>query len=176
MEIKESPLFGIRAARCTISDKNGFLRKIQEIAGEYETHIICFDADKLIGVRHVQTALIHALRSFRNGTQISNTFEMEALLYAAGSRQTSIASAFGLHDGDNCMYIACCPLREEVWKHLNCVVELCLEKDPWEEIPSEKMRRLTELFDISDRELETTDGGSFIDLVLERVAMLDVYR
>ena len=176
MKIKESKLFGIRAARCTISDKNSFLRRFQEIAGEYETHIICFDADKLAGIRHVQAALTHALRSFRNGTQISNTFEMEALLYAAGSRQTSVASTFGLHAGGNRMYIACCPMRDEVWRHLEGVAELCPERDPWEAISSDKQVRLMELFEISERELETTDWSAFVNLVLERVAMLDVYR
>ncbi len=167
---------GIRAAHCTISDKTGFLQKIQDIAGGYQAHIICFDADKLAGIRHVQAALVHARRSFKNGKQISNTFEMESLLYAAGSRQTSVAASFGLHDGKNRLYIACCPEREGVWKQLGCLVELCHERDPWGEISPEKQAHLMELFDISNKELGTTTPCSFVNLVLERVAMLDVYR
>ena len=89
----------IRQAKITVDDRDAFLQMIQEIARSYSTHIVCFDADKLAGRDHANAALQHAQRSFYSDKPISNSFEMEALLFAAGSRQCLVAALFGIHEG-----------------------------------------------------------------------------
>ena len=90
-------------ATCFVRDRVAFLQKIRTIAESFDIHIICFNAGMLAGKRHARTALRHAVRSFKKGSMVSNTLEMEALLLAAGSRQCSVAALFGVHDGDNTM-------------------------------------------------------------------------
>ncbi|MFA4860804.1 KEOPS complex subunit Cgi121 [Methanoregula sp.] len=167
----------IRAATCAIADRAVFLEAIRAVAEAHNTHIICFNADMLVGIKHVMAALDHAIRSFREGRAISNTLEMEALLYAAGSRQCSIGASFGIHEGNNRLWVCCCPGPcEEVFTELRPVMEF-VSGDSWNWIDPERQARLMKLFDISSKELLTLkDESRFMDLVLERVALLDVMR
>lgn len=165
---------GCRYATVTISDRRTFLQTLHTISDRYATHIVCFDADKLAGRRHAEMAIRHADRSFSNGTAISNSFEMEALLYAAGSRQCSMAVPFGLHDGENHLYVCCCPDVPGAWQVLaDC---LSFTREPPEEISPEKAARLAALFDVTPAEIEATGIDRLPDLVLERVALLDVSK
>ena len=66
-----------------------------------------------------RAAVAQAARAFQEGTNISNTLEMEALLYAAGSRQCNIASSFGIHEGENRIYLCCSPGGRGYGQHLN---------------------------------------------------------
>jgi len=70
-----------------IEDLEGFLQKINRITARAGTHIILFDASRMAGKAHATSALHHAFRSLENDTMISSSVEVEALLYAAGSRQ-----------------------------------------------------------------------------------------
>jgi KEOPS complex subunit Cgi121 len=128
----------------------------------------------IAGERHVRKAVFNAVRSFRQGNPISNTLEMEALLYAAGTRQCAIASSFGIHDGENRIYVCCYPAHNEVWEALSLCLELTEENE--EEMDQQKLERLVTLFEISDSELETVGKERITDLVLERVALLNAVR
>jgi KEOPS complex subunit Cgi121 len=165
----------IRTAYCTINDRAVFLRNLQVVAGDYNTHIICFNADMIAGKVHADTAMAQAVRAFEEGTNISNTLEMEALLYAAGSRQCNIASSFGIHEGENRIWIGCSPDRDEVWTALAPFFRYTQED--WDAIDAEKKVCLMKIFSISPEEIEAAGGdGRLIDLVLERVALLQVLR
>ena len=166
----------IRMAQCEIQDRTAFLKELQEIARQYTTHIICFNADMLAGRAHAQSAVEHAVRSFQEGTAISNTIEMESLLYAAGSRQCNVASSFGVHEGVNHLYVCCYPgPQKDVWDRLAHLFQFTGEMD--DVIDSEKRVRLMYLFDITTEEMEAAGNKeSMVDLVLERVALLNVLR
>ena len=166
----------IRAASCEISDRAGFLQRIQELMVEFQAHIVCFDADRLSGINHVRSAVVHAVRSFDQGNPISNTVEMEALLYASGSRQTNIGASFGIHNGKNHVYICVFPARSDIWDALGSLVHFCECEDPWCKIGERKRAYLMNLFDISEEELATTIDQDLESLILERVALLDVSR
>lgn len=164
----------VRPAVFDVGDCKRFLDALRTIALDNGTTIICFNADNLAGRRHAEAALRLALRSWRAGTQIANSLEMEALLYASGSRQCSVASSFGVHTGKNRAYICACPARELVWEALRPLVRFVSEG--WEDMNGEHRSRLKELFSISDEEIAATSESHFADLVLERVALLEVYR
>lgn len=165
---------GIRAAEFAVTDQEGMLQKIREIARRNETHIVCFDAEKLAGCRHAETAIRLAERSFFHGSPISNSFEMEALLYASGSRQCNAAVSFGLHEGANTAYVCCCPDKEAAWKDLGQIMHFT--GDFPRDITPEKSSRLMELFGITAEELEAAGHDRIAELVLERVALLEVYK
>jgi KEOPS complex subunit Cgi121 len=165
----------IRAARCTIRDLAGFLRDLRGVAAGHGTHIICFNADMIAGRIHAASAVARAVRAFEGGENISNTLEMECLLFAAGSRQCDIAAPFGIHEGENRVYICCYPARAGVWAALEPLFHFVQES--WDTIDPEKRRRLMETFTISPEEITAAGGnGRIVDLVLERVALLQVMR
>ncbi len=168
--------FDIRTAHCEIPDRAAFLKEIQEIARQYATHIICFNADMLAGRTHAQSAVRHAVRSFQEGTAISKTIEMESLLYAAGSRQCNIAASFGVHDGVNQLYVCCYPAPEnDVWELLAHLVRFTGEAE--DAIDDEKKSRLMQFFGVTAEEIEAAGNkDGIIDLVLERVALLNALR
>jgi KEOPS complex subunit Cgi121 len=168
-------LNNIRVARCMVKDRPAFLRDLQAIASAHATHIICFNADTIAGREHALAAVTQAVRAFGEGTNISNTLEMEALLYAAGSRQCSVAASFGLHEGENQVFICCLPERAEIWKALDSLFRFVLED--WDTIGEEKAGLLMKTYAISPEEIAAAGGdGRGLDLVLERVARLQVMR
>ncbi|MFA6332586.1 MAG: KEOPS complex subunit Cgi121 [Methanoregula sp.] len=172
----DSTIFEIRAARCSIDDKAGTLRALQETARCFNTHITCFNADLLAGRRHAESAMRHAIRACIAGETISNTLEMEALLYAAGSRQCNVAASFGIHEGENNLWICCYPSCDGVWDALSPVMQL-QDGSSWDAMDRRKQERLMQVFGITKEEQDSLDGADrFADLVLERVALLEVIR
>ncbi len=166
--------YEIRRAKMTVNDRDGCLLMIQEIARQHSTHIVCFDADKLAGQEHADTAIRHAQRSILSAKPISNSFEMEALLFAAGSRQCSVAALFGIHEGDNNMFVCSYPAKEDIWMALSHHMHFVAES--WDDWNTEKIARMISLFGITSDELETVGQERIKDLVLERIALLEVYR
>lgn len=65
------------------------------------------DPMHVFGSIHIESAMIHAKRSFDNGTNRSKTMLTEFLLYMAGERQISKAmSAMKPKDGQNAFVVA----------------------------------------------------------------------
>jgi len=166
--------FEFRSAVITVSDRDALLATIREIAQLHHTHIICFDAEKMAGLEHAESAIRHAQHTISNGSAISNSFEMEALLYAAGSRQCSIAASFGIHEGKNLLFICCCPPSSDAWNALARHVDFINET--WDEPVPEKTNRLMALFGITLEEIDAAGIDQVTALVLERVALLDVNK
>jgi KEOPS complex subunit Cgi121 len=164
----------IRQAKITVDDRDAFLRMIQGIARSCSTHIVCFDADKLAGRDHAEAALQHAQRSFFSEKQISNSFEMEALLFAAGSRQCLVAALFGIQEGENRTFVCSYPVNEDVWKDLSHLMHFVTET--WDEMTPDKEARLMVLFNITQEELDMVGRDRMKDLILERIALLHVNR
>jgi KEOPS complex subunit Cgi121 len=165
----------IRAARCTINGCSAFLRDLRAFAAEQDTHLICFNADMIAGRVHAIAAVTLAMRAFQEKTNISNTLEMEALLFAAGSRQCNIAAAFGVHEGENSVYICCSPAREEIWTRIEPLFRFFAGN--WDIIDQDKEALLRRTYAISSDEIAAAGGSArIVDLVLERVALLQVMR
>jgi KEOPS complex subunit Cgi121 len=166
--------YEIRQAIMTVKDRDASLRLIQEIGRHHATNIVCFDAEMLAGQEHADAAIQHAQRSIKSQKPISNSFEMEALLFAAGSRQCSVAAAFGIHEGENKMFVCLYPPEEGAWKvlslHMNFLTEI------WDDSTPQKVSRLISLFGITRDELETVGQSHLKDLILERIALLEVCR
>jgi KEOPS complex subunit Cgi121 len=172
----ETPIetYEIRQATITVDDRDAFLRMIQGIARLYSTHIVCFDADKLAGRDHAEAALQHAQRSFFSDKPISNSFEMEALLFAAGSRQCLVAASFGIQEGENRTFVCSYPVNEGVWRDLSHHMHFVI--DVWDDITPDKEAKLMVLFSITQEELDLVGRDRMKDLLLERIALLHVNR
>lgn len=162
-------------ARVTIPDKKAFLDLVRKIGSCHGTRVVLFNAEKMAGKVHVESAISHALRAEKDGTMISHSMEMEALLYASGSRQILHGVSFGMHPGENLAYICLCPGNEMAWEAMASHVSPAGGED-WEAISPEKMAFLCSHFFITPEELNVVGSDRIVELVLERVALLDVYR
>jgi KEOPS complex subunit Cgi121 len=166
---------GIRAAAAVIEDPNLFLKHIRAVGERFGMHIVCFNADMIAGKRHALLAIQCALRSFCDGAPIANSLEMEALLFASGTRQCSVGASFGVREGENHLFVCCYPAQERVWKKLDPYLAW-LDGDPYEDIDQAKRERLMALFAIPSEEIQVAGENRFSDLVLERVVMLEANR
>lgn len=166
---------GIHQFRVNISDQDEFLKCIRDLGEWNGVNIILFNADRMAGRAHVESAIAHAFRAFREGDTISNSVEMESLLYAAGSRQCQQGTVFGVHPGENRVYLCICPGNKRVQKDLQRMGVYCEEED-WETLSEEKQSLLMQLFGITVEEIGVVGITRLQDLVLERVALLEVYR
>lgn len=163
----------VRYATATVEDPGEVLAAVRRIADETGTRVVLFDADRMAGRAHAASALSHAARSFERGDPIARTLEMEALLYAAGTRQTRVGRTFGLHGGENRCWVAVAPPDAGAWERLAGFVRFAA--DPGELDPAHR-RRLCALFEIGPAELAVVGEGRLSELVLERVALLDAMR
>ncbi len=166
--------YTIIQAICEVESIRDFLATMRGIAGRHNTHIICLNADVIAGRRHAETALEHAWRSTKSGEPIARTPEMEVLLYASGSRQCQDASSFGIHEGKNRCYFCIMPADMGAERELDRIVTVTDED--WEIIDDKKAQMLMELFGITAEEVEVVGRERLRELVIERVALLDVYR
>ncbi|MGD9937579.1 MAG: KEOPS complex subunit Cgi121 [Methanoregulaceae archaeon] len=165
--------FQIRYATVTVDEPGQFLTVVREIGAATGTRIVLFDADRMAGAEHARSALRHAVRSSERGEMIARSLEMEALLYAAGSRQTRVGRTFGLHPGENRCYVALSEPAGGAWEEIGRLVHFVPEPDA----PSPGHReRLCDLFGITPEELGVAGEDRLYELVLERVALLDATR
>jgi KEOPS complex subunit Cgi121 len=153
-----------------IENKELFLKKIKEISSEKNLAIQVFDADKLAGKEHLTFAIEKALNSFKKGTNIANDLAKEIMLYAAGTRQINRAVKIGLHEG---------------WNNIAIVaVGDMIDMSAFDEIrprnvlqySGSKNNALMDIFNITEEEIEAAGADKIPELVLERVALVDVMK
>jgi KEOPS complex subunit Cgi121 len=129
-----------------------------------------FDADMILGSEHIISAWEHAQRAFERKDNISSSLEMELLIYVSGEIQ--IASALktvGIKDG--CERIAMVVSEglgtDELISHLSLKRD-----DDVLKCTESKLKR----FGIGEDEIVAVDSDKIKDLILERVAMVDVRK
>jgi len=121
-------------------------------------------------------AVEKAIRSFDSGRNIANNLGMEIMLYAAGTRQIERALGLGVRMGEN--RIAMVLVGENgiddalvhVSERLDTVDPIVLDYS------REKESEVMEFFSITPDELDAVDEGNILELVLERVALVDVIK
>jgi KEOPS complex subunit Cgi121 len=153
-----------------IENKELFLKKIKEISMGKNLVIQAFDADKLAGKEHLTFAIEKALETFKKGTNIANDLAKEIMLYAAGTRQINRAVKIGVHDGLN--NIALVAVGEMI--DLSAFDEVT----PGNVLQyrGSKNSVLMDIFNITQEEIEAAGAEKIPELVLERVALVDVMK
>jgi len=188
-----------------IPAERDFLAKIREIAESESLYIVFFNRSAIAGCDHIRAALSFAERSFFEYRKpVSNFFEMEVLLYTLGTRQTGIASGFGIHKGQNDSVILICRREKEPEEGSRTAAESfedaanraaagissleertgteprpltgerCLET--FENRSGEEISRLAEIFSIGPEEIKMCGKNRIEELVIERCSLLDVNK
>lgn len=164
-----------------ISDVDGFLRKLLEFATEEQLVIQVLNAEVIYGKEHLLSAAEHALRSFTQGTNATNSLALEILLYAAGERQiTKAIKKMGIGAGrQKLAFILLDPTKQrKTRKVLDSSFEklLCMFHLTPDDTVLEGTIDTLKRFGITDQERQTVPQDKYGDLILERVAMVDVYK
>jgi KEOPS complex subunit Cgi121 len=122
------------------------------------------------GREHIESALEHARRAFRNGNNSSSDLTLETMLYASGEKQLAKArDKMGLKAGTEqfaLLFLGAGP-DDECLKHLGLHRD-----DPVLEFSLQKAMN----FGIGQDELASVPEHMARDLVLERVAFVDVIK
>lgn len=167
---KKAMQFHICGAKGKISDVEEILDRIKEFCEKERCEGQIFDAGLVFGKSHVLSAYEHAKRAFDEDKNSSKSLATEILLYASGERQISSAiQKMGIKEG---MTEFCVLLVGE--KGLDDLVQhLGLERD--DSVLDGDLEKLGE-FGISKEEIQTVLEEKIFDLVLEKVAMVDLLK
>jgi KEOPS complex subunit Cgi121 len=159
----------IIGTRGHIRDIDEFLKKVAAIEKRHSITIQFFRADRIFGAEHLVSAAEKAVRSIENKTSMSKNLGMEIMLYAAAERQTSEALRnIGIFKGIAEMGLV---VIGQVPK--NIFEELGLERDDSVLDPEGKDYSI---FGITPEEIEIIGDARVPELVLEKVALSQVYR
>ena len=180
--------YGMRCitGKVRISDVDDFLAILKAIAHRYSVAIQAMDAELIAGEAHIKSAVQKALRAIRQGNSITSDLSMEVLLYAAGRRQIERALAMGVSAGDDKKIVIVIIDVDNKDKDLDAIAgeikqRIGLTEHPMEDLEleterEEKREKLMRFFNITDDEIEAVGERKLKMLVLERVALLDVYK
>jgi len=173
----------IVGARGNIQNVDGFLKQVLDFAQEHHVIIQVFDADMIYGKNHLISAIQHAVRAMKRKTNTTNSLGMEILLYASGERQLKLAiPKMGIKSGRGDIAFVFVDeitdikeadsetsgqLIDEMLKLLSLVRD-----DGVLEGNEDTLRK----FGINEKGLKTVTKAKYGDLILEKVAMVDIIK
>ncbi len=153
-----------------IEDKDIFLKKIKKISEKQKIVIQVLDADKLAGEEHLRFAVQKAIKAFENGKNIAQDLSKEILLYVSGTRQISKAVRMGVHNGINNIAVVSIGENIDISAFLDITPKNVLGYD------ASKNSVLMDIFGITQEEIKCAGQNKIPDLVLERVALVDILK
>ncbi len=139
-------------------------------AGEADASVQLMRASMVFGRIHLESAIDHAIRAFERGRNTSNSRATETLLYASGTRQISKAiEKMGIREGDS--EVALVAFGE-------FSLDEFLEKANFNQDDSVLDGDASMLIEygICKKEISSVPDFKVFDLVLERVAMVDLLK
>ena len=171
----------IIGAKGIIQNIDFFFKKILNISNEYKVTIQAVNADMIYGKKHLISASEHAIRAFEEKRNSTNSLAMEILLYASGERQIQRAlQKIGVKKGKtNIAFVIISEVKEETKEKIaNKSIEKILETlklirdNKVLEGSIDTLRK----FGITQQEIMTVPKNKQGNLILEKVAMVDVIK
>jgi len=157
-------MWKVCVARGDAKDKVEELIRLAEAGG---SDVLIVRSDMVFGGDHVRSALYHARGAFEQGRNVSTSLAMETLLYASGERQLSSAIRKMSVPSDAEDFVLAV-LSGPFTVPADGITDLTAAAEP----------RVADLlrFGISESEISTMEGRNPNELVLERVAAVDVMK
>jgi KEOPS complex subunit Cgi121 len=172
----------------TIDDVDAFVARLGEIGADHGVTVQAFDARYVVSRRHLERAVELADRAFDRGENVARDRGVEIMLYAAGRRQIDRALALGVSAGEQAVVVLVVagaddpddtgvepsdPSGADAESDAAEAVGRLLDPDPT--LGTYDRERVREYFNVGDAELAAV-AGDLEDVVLERVALLDVEK
>ena len=147
-----------------------FVDDLLESEESSKANILALRADMVFGMAHLRSALYHARKAQAEGRNASDSLPMETLLYASGERQLGAAiDKMTVTDETERIVVA----------SLNGGAIRSADSRSWTTLPdtddSASTGRLM-AFGISKQELDTCGRTRPEEIVLERVAAVDILK
>ena len=162
------------AGTCEIADVNGFLQTLKDIASGYGITVQAIDASKTAGSEHILAAAGKAIRAVQRHESISDDLGMEILLYASGNRQIKRALSMGVRTGMN--EIALVAVGDEMPEGAIRELENIVLVTDVTGYTREKRDAVTTFFGITETEIAAVGEEKIPQLVLERVALMGLWK
>ena len=166
-------------AKGNIQDIDLFFKQILSLSKKYKIVIQVINADIVYGKNHLISASQHAVRAFEQKKNSTNSLAMEILLYASGERQIQRAiQKVGIKKGNVNVALVFVDEFQENGKVSDTIVGKILEalnlmrEDKVLEGDIDTLRK----FGITQQELMTVPKNKHRNLILEKVAMVDVIK
>jgi KEOPS complex subunit Cgi121 len=159
-----------------INNLKEFLQRLIDIGSRHGITIQALNADLVAGSRHLLFAVEKAIRSFESGRNLANNLGMEIMLYASGHRQIERALAMGVKEGDN--NIAVVLVGENGTNEAAIDINNMLDNIDGSVLDYSDNRndKILEFFNISSSEIKAVGNDKIPQLVLERVALVDIIK
>lgn len=151
-----------------------------------DVNVQFFNAKLIAGWEHLFFAALNALRTFESKMNISNSFAVETLLYAASTSQIKKAmKLLGINsETSQVAVLVIAETQKSAENALESISTLMagVRDDSVIDVTEEKMEAIIRLFNISDQELksqlekEGRKKRAVINLVIEHVALLITQR
>lgn len=159
---------------CEIPDINEFLHTLNDIASGHGIVIQAIDADKTAGNEHIISAVNKAVRAVQRSRSISDNLSIEILLYASGNRQIKKALSMGIRNGRNNLIMVA--VGEDVLEKAISELENLVKETDVVGYTHEKRDAIISFFGITESEIAAVGEDKIPELVLERVALVDVWK
>jgi KEOPS complex subunit Cgi121 len=168
-------------ARGTINDIDSFVERLVLFSKKENLVIQVFDATVIYGKGHLISATTHAQRAFEQERNATNSLALEILLYAAGERQIQKAiQKIGVKKGKQ--EIAFVITNDVTLKTKSHVEKAMINKLlgtfhlTSDDTVLEGNRSTLKRFGITEQEISTVPESNYGDLILEKVALVDVIK
>ncbi|UCH01313.1 MAG: hypothetical protein JSV20_05360 [Candidatus Bathyarchaeota archaeon] len=144
-----------------------------------------FDADFIAGKKHLFFASLNALKAFKQKNNISDSLEIESLIYASGQRQINIAiEMVGIKLTTSRIAVLIFLSNNEDYKKIEKTVSEIIQGTRYDRVlkieDKDKIKKLKKTFHITTLELEaiinknTTLEDALTKSIIERGAILAV--
>ena len=161
-----------------IDHVENYISSVHQFAKQNSIHIQLLNSQMIYGKIHLESAIFHAIRAMNEKKMSTQSIEMEILIYSSGERQLNHAiPKMGIKQGETS--IAAIFLNEHNKKiNLHNSIELFIEKfnihldNAVLEQSIDKIRK----WGFSEEEIQTIPKDSYEDLILEKVAMVDIIK
>jgi KEOPS complex subunit Cgi121 len=168
-------------ARGTIRNIDSFVENLLLFSKKENLVIQAFDATVIYGKDHLISATTHARRAFEQGRNATNSFALEILLYAAGERQIQKAiRKIGIKKGEQAIaFVISNDMTLKPESHIEKTVikkllmAFLLTSD---DTVLEGDKTTLKKFGITEKEISTVPESNYGDLILEKVALVDVIK
>ena len=167
-------IFGAKGKIEIVED---FFKKIDEFSVKYELVIQVVDADYVFGKNHLKSAVNHAQRTFLNHTNSLNSLPLELLLYVSGERQVQKAiNKIGINKStENVAFIIISKDKIDISNQIIDEIISFFKLKRNDKVLEGDLDTLKK-FGIKKDEIETISTDKYGDLILEKVALVDIIK
>lgn len=174
-------MIAVVGASGSIDNVDVFIQRLVAFSNSEHLTVQAFDATMIYSTDHLFSATTHARRAFQQRTNATSSLALEILLYAAGERQIEKAiRKIGVKKGrQTIVFLITDALDEKEKKTVDEAIKKKLLKT-FNLLPEESIlqgdTRTLKRFGITEKELSTVPKERYGDLILEKIAMVDVIK